>query len=140
MDTTDITLVNVSDGWKEGPATVHFRHYHTAAVTPSGLLLVGGYRVGGLGDVVLLLGSGYVQGYRVGGVVQGYRGTGWVDLGYSVGAKLTKKEKNQQFKAETSTELVPLDGSASEEAFTLQTGGKKTNEKRHFHQIGINLI
>ena len=46
MDTTDITLVNVSDGWKEVAATVHFRHYHTAAVTPSGLLLVGGYRVG----------------------------------------------------------------------------------------------
>ena len=64
MDTTDTTLVNVSDGWKEGPATVHFRHYHTAAVTPSGLLLVGGYRVGG---VVL--------------------GTGWEDLGYCVGAK-----------------------------------------------------
>ena len=71
MDTTDITLVNVSDGWKEEAATVHFRHYHTAAVTPSGLLLVGGYRVGGLGGVVLLLGSGYVQGYRVGGVVLG---------------------------------------------------------------------
>ena len=68
---TDITLVNVSDGWKEVVATVHFRHYHTAAVTPSGLLLVGGYRVGGLGGIVLLLGSGYVQGYRVGGVVLG---------------------------------------------------------------------
>ena len=56
MDRTDITLTNVSDGWKEEAATVHFRHYHTAAVTPSGLLLVGGYRVGGV-----VLGTG-VQG------------------------------------------------------------------------------
>ena len=131
MDTTDITLVNVSDGWKEEAATVHFRHYHTAAVTPSGLLLVGGYRVGGV-----VLGTGVQGGWGS----TGCRGTGWVDLGYSVGAKLTKKEKNQQFKAETSTELIPLDGSASEEAFTLQPGGEKTNEKRHFHQIGIILI
>merc|ERR1712004_747977 len=35
------------NGWEEATATVHFRHYHTAAVIPSGLLLVGGYRVGG---------------------------------------------------------------------------------------------
>ena len=52
-----------------------------------------------------------------------------------MGAKLTKKEKNQQFKAETSTELVPLDGSASEEAFTLQPGGKTNEKTKKFYNI-----
>jgi len=33
------------NGWVEGAALLAFRQYHTAAVTPRGLLLVGGYRV-----------------------------------------------------------------------------------------------
>ena len=36
-------ILTATDGWQAGPSTLYSRRWHTSAVTPRGLLLVGGF-------------------------------------------------------------------------------------------------